>query len=222
MKLNKVLGPSWMEVILGATLSVLLGAVLGAGLLILRPVVIAKQEPKERVAGTIYYIEGSRDATRGRQAMAKRQAFLDGQSITVTEDEINVLVAAALKLTAPQPGGAAKESAVADAGYVSAGAPAVRIRENLLQLGLPLSTPLMNQKVIFQARGNFVRQGNGFVYEPSVIYLGSCPLQRLPIIAGYVRSRIHAEYPMPDDLKAAWANLKDVSIEGSMLRLTMP
>lgn len=215
-------GPSWTEVTIGAALSVVIGAALGAGILILRPVVIAKQEPKERVKDTTYYIEGSRDVGRGRQALAKRQAFLNGESISVTEDEINVLVAAAMKLTAPSPAKEGAPAASPDGEYVSAGTPTVRIRDGLLQVGVPVTTKLSTDKIIFQARGGFVREGDVFVYDPTEMYLGSCPLQRIPLLASYLRQRIMSEYPMPDDMKASWAKLTAVTIEDNMLKLTMP
>jgi len=215
-------GPSWTEVIIGAALSVVIGVAIGAAVLILRPVVIAKQEPKERVKDTTYYIEGSSDVGRGRQAVAKRLAFLGGESISVTEDEINVLVAAALKATAPSPTREGAPAASPEGEYVSAGTPTVRIRDGLLQLGVPVTTKLSADKVIFQARGGFVREGGVFVYEPTEMYLGSCPLQRIPLLASYLRQRIMSEYPMPDDMKAAWAKLTAVTIEGNTLKLTMP
>ena len=67
--------------------------VLGALLLVFRPVVTVKEEPKERDRGVVYYVEGSRDPSKARQALAKRKAFTDGQSITITEEEINALIA---------------------------------------------------------------------------------------------------------------------------------
>lgn len=228
MKKLNLQGPGWFQVTFGALLSVILGVALGAGLMVLRPVVVVKQEPKEREKGTVYFIDGTRDSGRARQAMAKRQAFLAGQSITVNEDEINTLVAAALKASAAPgkpaapaaPGTAAP--APTDSGYLSSGVPSVRIREGSLQLGVPLGTSLLEQKVIFQAHGGFVRRGDTFVFEPKSMYLGSCPLERLPFVADYVRERILAEYPLPADMKAAWAKLTDVAVEGNTLKLTMP
>jgi hypothetical protein len=41
-----IYGPGWGEVIFGALLSLVLGVVLGALLLVLKPVVIAKETPK--------------------------------------------------------------------------------------------------------------------------------------------------------------------------------
>ena len=80
-------GPGWAEVILGALLALLLGIVLGAVLLIVKPVLAVKEVPKEPVAGAVYYVEGSRDTSKAKQVLAKRKAFVDGQSIKVTEDD---------------------------------------------------------------------------------------------------------------------------------------
>src|SRR3954449_9514460 len=91
-------GPSWAEVILGALLSVILGVIIGALLLILRPVVVAKDTPKDIDPKVVYFIEGPRDAGKSAQAQAKRKNFIEGQSITITDNELNALV--------PQTGGA--------------------------------------------------------------------------------------------------------------------
>jgi len=224
MKKLNLQGPGWFQVTFGALFSVILGVALGAGLLVLRPVVVVKQEPKEREKGIVYFVDGSRDSGRGREALAKRQAFLAGESITVNEDEINTLVAAAIKAGAAPgtPAAAANPSAPSDAAYLSAGLPSVRIRGGSLQLGVRLGSSLLAQKFVFQAHGGFVRRGDTFVFEPKSMYLGSCPLERLPFVAGYVRERILSEYPLPADMKAAWAKLKDVVVEGNTLKLTMP
>src|SRR5436190_13777499 len=87
-------GPSWAEVILGAVLSLVLGVALGLVLLVLRPTKTVRELPKEadRDANLVYYVEGSKDTTKARQALAKRKAFAAGQSVSVIEDEINSLV----------------------------------------------------------------------------------------------------------------------------------
>lgn len=226
-------GPSWTEVILGAFLSLILGVVIGATLLILRPPVIAKEEPKERERGVVYYIEGSKDSSKARQAAAKKQAFVAGQSVTVTEEEVNALLAPGTAAPAP---GAAKgaekgkdkkdggtEAAPAGSdGYFTAGAPNVRIREGVVQVGVPVTIGLIDQKVIAQARGGFVKQGDIFVYEPETMYLGSCPVQRLPFVGGLVRDKVLAAQSIPEDVVAAWKKLANVTVEGNAVKLTMP
>src|SRR3569833_581460 len=87
-------GPGWGEVILGAVLSLVLGVAIGAVLLILKPVVPAKEQPKEATAGTVYYIEGRRGgAAEAQQAMAKERALVSGQSVRVSEEELTALAA---------------------------------------------------------------------------------------------------------------------------------
>lgn len=222
--------------ILGAFLSLILGVAIGAALLILRPVKIERAEPKEREKDMVYYIEGSRDGSKSRQAVAKRNAFVQGQSVTVTEEEINALIASAgvpaagatppakdPKAKTPAQGKDGKEAeAAAGGGYLDAGTPSVRVRDGALQVGVPVTISLLDQKVIAQAKGGFVKRGDIFVFEPETLYLGSCPVQRLPFVAGFVRNAFLASQPIPDDLKAAWAKLASVSIEGNAVKLTMP
>ena len=236
-------GPSWVEVILGAALSALLGVALGAVLLIARPVVTAKEMPKEadRDPRAVYYVEGSRDPGKARQAAAKRQAFVAGQSISVTEDELNALAAPAPgpgAPAAPKPGEKkgpdgkdpkakdAKEAAPAAGGDESfaVGAPNFRINSGVMQVGVPVTVNALGlgQKIIAQARGGFTKEGNLFVYDPKELYLGSCPVQRLPFLSGYVRNKFVAGHPIPEDIKTAWAKLSNVAIEGNTLKLTMP
>lgn len=214
-------------------MSLILGIVIGATLLILRPPVIAKEEPKERERGVVYYIEGSKDSSKAKQAAAKKQAFVAGQSVTVTEEEVNALLAPA---AAPAPGAAkgaekgkekkdGKEAEAAPAasdGYFTAGAPNVRIREGAVQVSVPVTIGLIDQKVIAQAKGGFVKQGDIFVYEPETMYLGSCPVERLPLVAGLVRDKVLASQSIPEDVVAAWKKLANVTVEGNAVKLTMP
>ena len=86
--------PSWAEVILGAALSVVLGVVLGVVVLAIKPLAAVKELPKEPVAGIIYYLQGSRETSKAKQAPAKRKMFAQGGSVNVTEDEVNSFLAA--------------------------------------------------------------------------------------------------------------------------------
>jgi hypothetical protein len=230
-------GPSWVEVILGAVLSVVLGVALGAILLVIKPVVTPKtrEMPKEPVAGTTYYIEGSRDTAKAKQALAKRKAFAAGQSVAVNEDELNSLIEPATpaaptppppkageKAKAPEKG---KEAAPAAAGELfSTGTPNFRIQGGTLQIGAPVTVTVLgfSEKVIAQARGGFVKQGDQFVFDPDSFYLGSCPLQRLPFLSGYVKSKVLSSQKIPEDIAAAWPKLANVSIDGTTLKLDMP
>ena len=207
-------GPSWAEVILGAVLSLLLGVVVGAVLLILKPVAVVKETPKEPVAGTVYYVEGRKgDANQAKQVLAKRKALMEGQSIQVTEDEINSLVASA------KAGEKAGEAKAAET--VTAGTPNVRLHDGVMQVGVPVEVSVLGvqQRIIAQARGGFEKRGDVFAYEPSEMYFGSCPVQRLPFLASYVREKVLASQNVPEDIAAAWSRLTNVAVEGNKLTL---
>src|SRR5690349_8667857 len=106
-KIDRALrGPSWVEVILGALISLVLGVLIGALVLLFRPVVVVKEMPKEdaRERDAVYFVEGSRDATKGREAAAKRKAFVEGQTVTVIEDELNALAGPPATFARPKDG----------------------------------------------------------------------------------------------------------------------
>ena len=158
--------PGWGEVILGAILSVVLGGALGALALVLRPIAQVKELPKEPVKGMVYLLEGSHDTAKSRQAAAKRKSFVGGQSVTVTEDEINSFLKP-LPLATPPPAAAAgktkagekaaEKGGAAKAAAPKAGAPAapaaapasdelmalgdpnLRIREGVVQVIVPVT-----------------------------------------------------------------------------------
>jgi hypothetical protein len=229
-------GPSWTEVILGAVLSAVLGVVLGGVLLVLRPVVVAKDAPKEeeKVRGAVYYIEGSRDTAKAKQALPKRKAFAGGQSVTVTEEELNVLAnpgtAPAAPGKAPEKGKAAPKGKEAEkpaepaSGMFTLGGPNFRLRRGEMQIAVPVTVNTLDLglKVMVQARGGITKSGDGFVFDPAELYVGSCPVQRLPIVGSYVRSQFLSSAAIPDDIKASWAKVAAVAIEGNQLKLTMP
>lgn len=221
-------GPSWTEVILGALLSLILGAVIGALLLIFRPVTVARELPKEPEKRAVYYIEGSRETGRGREAPAKRKALIAGQSVTLNEEELNALVGAANAggekqgAGMPKDGKGAKAEEAAGSGYFVVGAPVFRIANGEFQVGAPVTVDLLGQKIIAQARGGFEKDGQIFVFKPTEMYLGSCPLQRLPLVAALLRNKFVAAQPIPEDLREAWQKLAAVSVQGNTLKLTMP
>lgn len=218
-------GPSWAEVILGAALSFVLGVVLGAVLLIARPVLRVPELPKpeDRVRGAVYYVEGAMGGN-ARAALAKRKAFVEGQSITATEAEINALVVPAAPAAAPTKAGEkpAEPAPAAAEGLLAPGQPNVRIREGILQVGLPVTVNFLglSPKVILQARGDFDKTSDGYVYAPDEIYLGSCPIQRVPLLAGFIQRKLLSQQAIPEDILTAWRKLTSVQIEGNVLKLS--
>jgi hypothetical protein len=227
-KIDRALhGPSVVEVVLGAVLSLIIGVVLGAALLILRPAIVVRELPKEEVRdpNAIYFVEGSRETSRAREVAAKRKAFAEGKSVSVIEDELNALAGPATPFAAPATTTAATPPKPADSDQmVVTGTPNFRIREGVLQVGVPVTLNVLglDQKIVVQTRGKFEQQGGVFVYKPDIFYVGCLPLQRLRPLANYARDHFLNAQAVPDDIKASWMKLADVSIDGNILNLKMP
>lgn len=220
--------PTWTEVIVGALISVVLGVVLGALLMVLRPAEAVREIPKgdKFDPKAIYYVKGARDGAKAKVLQEKRAALVGGQSVTLTEDELNTLQPPTPPPGAPKaadPKAPAGAAPVAD-GLFAPGPVNFRIHDGSFQVAVPVAVNVLgaSTEVIVQTRGKFVKSGEGFVLEPETFYAGSCPLQRLPFLSGLVRDKILLAQPIPDDLRTAWAKLANVSIEGNALKLTMP
>lgn len=206
--------PSWTEVILGAILSLVLGVVLAAVFLVLKPVETVREMPKEPNPSVVYFLEGTRDSNRSRQATAKQRTFVEGGTVVLNEDELNVLASPA---TPPKKADAAPEQ------MLTAGSPNFRIREGVMQIGVPVRVSVagIDRRVIVQARGGFEKRGDVFVFSPDELYVGSCPVQRLPVVSGLVMDRFLTGANVPEELAAAWRNVSEVKVEDSSLQLTM-
>ncbi|MBI5382859.1 MAG: hypothetical protein HZA31_13250 [Opitutae bacterium] len=218
-------GPSWFEIIFGAALSVVLGVVLAATYLVLKPVISVKTMPKEPVAGAIYFIEGSKDTSKGKTWLRKRQALLEGQSVVLSEDELNTILVTPTekpKGGAGQPAPTAANPAPASDALLVPGPINFRIADGMLQIGLPVKVSLFDASVVIQAAGGFVKKGETFCFEPKSFYVGSCPVHRLPMVAGFVTKRLLAAQSIPSELDSAWKKLADVTVEPKVLKLAMP
>ncbi|MCX6956234.1 MAG: hypothetical protein NTV51_29215 [Verrucomicrobia bacterium] len=222
--------PGWGEVILGAALSVVIGVVLGAVALVFKPVETVKELPKEPVPGQTYFIEGSRDSSKAKQATAKRKAFALGSSgtLSIVEDELNSLAGPATPAPVPaaKPKAGDKAAPAAPSApsgdALSAGTPNFRIRGGVVQIGFPVTIGLLDTKVVVQAQGMFAKRGNVFVFEPETLTVGSCPVQRLPYASTYVTKKFLASQTVAEDIAAAWPKVSAIAVEGNVLKLTMP
>lgn len=236
-------GPSWTEVILGAALSFVLGGVLAAAVLIARPVKTVRELPKEaeRERAVVYYIEGSRDSTKGRQWQAKHQQLVAGESVVLNEDELNAALGAKTVAPAPAPAAPAPKgkgpapktpppapapepAAVANTGgLIVPSAPNFRIHDNVLQVGVPCTLNVYGFQlpVVVMATGGFAKTGDGVVFAPDSFYIGSLQVNRLPALEGFVTKKILAAQSVPEDLAAAWKKVSDAEIEGKTLKLSM-
>lgn len=210
---REINGPSWTEVILGAALSLALGVVLSALVLVLRPATVVKEPPKEPVANVVYYLEGGRSSAKARQAVEKQKAFLQGGSVVLNEDELNAL--ATPKSGAKKPDQPAK--------LLTMGTPNFRLHGEQMQISVPVHLSLagIEQDVLVQARGGFMNRGELFAFVPSELYVGSCALHRVPAASGLLISRFFAAAAIPEDIATAWRKLGNVSVEDGQLHLSV-
>ena len=214
-------GPGWFEVIFGAALSVILGVILAVVFLVLKPVAVLKELPKEPVPGTVYYIEGTRELSKTRELMSKRRLLNDGTAVAFNEDELNTL---AMPST-PAPGSKVMElpqpPVVTE--FVTPGQPNFRIREGVMQVGVPvqLSAFELQHKVILQMRGGFRKDGDVLAFNAAQVYVGSLPLDRLPKAKEELLKRIYAQAKVPEELSTAWSKVSNATVEGAKVAVTM-
>jgi len=236
-KLEKALyGPSLTEVILGVILGLLAGVAGACVFLVFKPVkqvpVLPKEAAKEQFQNTVYFIPGSTLSGKARPWQAKQKQFIAGTAVLLVEDEFYAWAASLpTATTAPakpaKPGKPGKPGEVSSApppeGYIIPAAPNFRIVDGRLQIGLncTLNWYGLMQDVTVQATGTFKKEGDQFAFVPETVYLGSCPLHMLPSASQLLLSTIAAKQKIPDEMRAAWAKLNNVTLEGSTLRLAV-
>jgi hypothetical protein len=218
-------GPGWLEVFLGTLLSAVLGVVLAAAYFVFKPVATVRELPKEPLPGVVYYIEGSRDDSRARRLPAKEKFFLKGGSVVVNEDELNTAANPLADLSQAAKAASANAPA-ATTPLLASAAPNFRIHDGSMQITVPVRLRMevasLDLTIYVQATGHFVRRVDTFVFVPSTMYVGSCPIERMPAVMSLLEDKLLRAQPIPADIMAAWSRLADVMIDGSNLRLTMP
>jgi hypothetical protein len=226
-------GPGLFEITLGVVFSIALGVILSALYLVFKTVETAKEMPKDPVIGAVYFLEGSSAAGKSHQWGRKHQLLIDGGTadITFTEDELNAWMASLMpKAAAKTPKAPAGKAAPADsktdapAAFVVPDRPNFRIRDGVLQVGVPATVNVFGASLplIVQTRGHFERGQEGFVFKADELYIGSLPAHRIPGLTGWITRRAVAEQDIPDDLRAAWRKLSLVAVEGNVLHLSLP
>ncbi|MBI3885646.1 MAG: hypothetical protein HY302_07960 [Opitutae bacterium] len=236
-KIDRALyGPGVIEVALGAVLGLALGVVVACVFLLFKPVKVVKEPPKEAEAGVVYYQPGSENLNKGRGWVQKQQALLAGGAVELSEEELNAWAASrhpgaasATKPAAPAKPGAKPApgkpgppaAAPAPEKFLTVGAINFRLKDGRMQLGtkVTLSAFGVAQDFPVIVTGTFAKNGATFVFNAETLYVGSCPLHKLPGVAGPLLRKAAALEPIPDELRAAWSRLTTVAIDGSTLRL---
>jgi hypothetical protein len=240
MRAPSLRAPGLVEIFLGSILSVVLGAVVAAAILLLKPVEILKEAPKDKDldATKIYYFEGRKEYTAGQRWRFKRDSLLQGHSVAVNEDELNTLIedvypklpveSAANK---PKPKAKGKEPAKKkkDDGpqpFIQTGTPNFRLTRDSLRLGVVYYVNVFGYsfQVVAQTEGSFEKPKDDeepIYYAPSKLYLGSLPVHKLLVLKGLVFKQLVDTFEFPAEVEAAWAKLEDVSVVNRELVLTM-
>ncbi len=205
--------PSLIEVTLGALLSLILGAVLAAGYLAAQPVETVRSLPKEPDEDKVYYVTGSARSSLGRQWLRKKQLLVEqgALEIELNEDELNTWMSSS----------ESKPDGEAESGMVVARGINFRVDEGVLQIGLPCTFSLagVTRDIVVQARGDFERSGDVYVFEPHTLLIGQFDAARLPVVGDFIYGWLLGRQEIPAELETAWKSLSRVAIEGNELKL---
>ena len=195
--------------IIAAVLSIVTGLAWAVLVLALKPVVkLAPDVELEAPApDVVYYREGKRDNLRTRIAADTFNRFLAGNSVKVDEVDLN-----ALRLTALESTGS----------FYKINAPSFRLRDDQLQIGAGVNLHVYGYPITthVQTTGTFVRKGEIFAFEPTTMWVGSCPVHRLPLFGAPLMAKIIAAQAWPETIVTAWSKLSDVKVSESSLSLT--
>lgn len=98
-----------------------------------------------------------------------------------------------------------------------------RIRDGVVQLGLPTTINTLGYTfpIVAQARGGFEKQGDMYVFVPDEVMIGSLPLHRFPHAVEYMMQRVMASEALPPELMAAWKKVKTVVVDDKAIKLTI-
>lgn len=212
---NIRLGPGLGEIVLGGILSVILGALLAAIFLAARPMKVVKELPKETEVGVVYFLEGRKDYEASRRWMFKRDVFVQGQTVELTEGELNYWVESVY----PPPAKDAPNDAI-----FSVGTPQFHIADDELKAGALCRLNLfgMVYQVAVQSAGGFAKVGDKFEFRPRELLVGGLPAHQLGPLGPIIFRQVAGAFVPPEDVAAAWARLTDAHVEGNVLILAGP
>ncbi len=224
-------GPSMNEVLFGAALSLILGAVVATASLVATPVKVVRSVPLVAEEKVVYYAEGTKEAERGKQWLRKKQLFLEGSTVSLNEDELNAWISAEIGTSsAPaKPSGDRKSAQAAQAPaapLLQIGSPNFRVRQGVMQVAcratLNLDWFALSVPLVAQASGRFEKREGQFVLVADQCYVGSFPVHRIPGLDRLTIDFLLSRVPVSEDVRAAWKKLTNVAVEGNQLKLSTP
>ncbi len=224
-----------------------LGAVLAATILVLKPVEILKEPPKDKAldATKIYYFEGRKEYTAGQRWRFKRDSLvLQENSVRVNEDELNTWVESvypklpieskSAKAKAKTPAKAAPGKATqpkkeeAPQPFIQTGSPNFRLTSDSLRIGVVYYVDVFGYasfEVVAQCDGTFETPKDDtepIYFKPSTFYIGSLPVHKLLMLKGLVLDQVFKTFEFPSDVAEAWTKLSEAKVENRELVLVMP
>jgi hypothetical protein len=233
--------PSLIEVFVGSILAVLLGALVAATILLLKPVEILAEAPKDKALDPtkIYYLQGRKDYTASQRWRFKRDSVMQSHTVRVNEDELNAWVEdiypklqIETKPKAPKakPGAAVAAAKQPDTSQplIQTGTPNIRMTSDSLRLGVVYYVNVFGYasfEIVAQCDGTFEKPRHGdepIYFRPTTFYLGSLPVHKLLMLKGIIFGRVVDTFELPADLAGAWAKLDEVKVENRELVLAAP
>jgi hypothetical protein len=245
MSASYLRAPSLFEIFISSILSVLLGAVIAATILILKPVEILTEAPKDKPldATKIYFFQGHKDYTPSLRWRFKRDSLVQGHSVSMNEDELNTWIedvypkipleqAATKKPNVPAKvkGKDAAPVKPSDSSqpFIQTGTPNFRLTSETLRMGVVYYVNLFGYgsfEIVAQSEGTFEKPKDNkepIRYTPSTFYIGSLPVHKLLMLKGPIFKRIVDTFEFPAELTEAWSKLADVKVENRELVLGAP
>ncbi len=242
MRASSLRAPSLFEIFFGSILSVVLGALLAATILILKPVEILTEAPKDKTLDPtkIYFFQGSKEYTPSQRWRFKRDSLVQGHSVRLNEDELNTWIEDVYpklpieqkKTVKPKPQGKGKEGvapakdADRSAPFIQTGTPNFRLTAETLRVGVVYYVNLFGYasfQVVAQSEGTFEKpkdDAEPIRFNPSTFYVGSLPVHKLLMLKTLIFGRVLDTFEFPTDVTGAWRKLAEVKVENRELVFT--
>ncbi|HLP03463.1 MAG TPA: hypothetical protein VK163_15660 [Opitutaceae bacterium] len=243
MSASSLRAPSLVEIFVGSILAVVLGAVVAATILLLKPVEILTETPKDKALDPtrIYYLQGRKEYTASQRWRFKRDSLTQGHTVSVNEDELNAWIEEiypklaietkprTTKPAAKKPGekAPAKKPEPAQP-FIQTGTPNFRLTSDTLRVGVVYYVNVFGYasfEVVAQCDGTFEKPKKGdepVYFRPSTFYLGSLPVHKLLGLKRIIFGQVVDTFELPAELEATWAKLADVKVQNRELVLGMP
>ena len=243
MRASSLRAPSLFEIFFGSILSVVLGALLAATILMLKPVEVLTEAPKDKTLDPtkIYFFQGSKEYTPSQRWRFKRDSLVQGHSVRLNEDELNTWIEDVypklpieLKKTAkpkPQGKGGTAQPKDADSSqpFIQTGTPNFRLTASeTLRMGVVYYVNLFGYasfQVVAQTEGTFEKpkdETEPIRFNPSTFYVGSLPVHKLLMLKSLFFGRVLDTFEFPADVTGAWSKLAEVKVENRELVFTAP